>query len=147
MKQTRSKTEAETETETEREEKKDENAPRSLGDPHRVDVEAVCKHLADSLEKTGSKRPRITAKWRTDTRRLLDIDGITVDQAQAAITWAMASDFWQAHILSPAKLREKYETLRRQAVTEQRKQQRPGGVHGALPTADEITKLTLEDVL
>ncbi|MBQ1164300.1 hypothetical protein KBZ21_40615, partial [Streptomyces sp. A73] len=40
-------------------------------------------------------------------------DGITPDQAIAAIDWALANDFWQAHILSPAKLRAKYETLRR----------------------------------
>ncbi|MBQ1164718.1 hypothetical protein KBZ21_44895, partial [Streptomyces sp. A73] len=49
-------------------------------------------------------------------------DGITPDQAIAAIDWALANDFWQAHILSPAKLRAKYETLRRQAMSERRKQ-------------------------
>ncbi|MBQ1165934.1 hypothetical protein KBZ21_48930, partial [Streptomyces sp. A73] len=38
------------------------------------------------------------------------------------IDWALANDFWQAHILSPAKLRAKYETLRRQAKSERRKQ-------------------------
>jgi hypothetical protein len=120
-KQTRTKNEAETETETEIKEKEDENASRSLDDPHRVDVEAVCKHLADGLEKTGSKRPRISAKWRNDTRLLLDRDGITVDQAKHAIDWALASDFWQAHILSPFKLRQKYEQMRRQAVADQRR--------------------------
>ncbi|MBQ1165857.1 hypothetical protein KBZ21_48545, partial [Streptomyces sp. A73] len=61
-------------------------------------------------------------KWRTDTRLLLDKDGITPDQAIAAIDWALANDFWQAHILSPATLRAKYETLRRQAMSERRKQ-------------------------
>ncbi|MBQ1165606.1 hypothetical protein KBZ21_47285, partial [Streptomyces sp. A73] len=57
-----------------------------------------------------------------DTRLLLDKDGITPDQAIAAIDWALANDFWQAHLLSPAKLRAKYETLRRQAMSERRKQ-------------------------
>ncbi|MBQ1164229.1 hypothetical protein KBZ21_40215, partial [Streptomyces sp. A73] len=50
----------------------------------------------------------------TGTRRRL--------QALVAIDWALANDFWQAHILSPAKLRAKYETLRRQAMSERRKQ-------------------------
>ncbi|MBQ1164581.1 hypothetical protein KBZ21_42140, partial [Streptomyces sp. A73] len=67
------------------------------------------------------KRPAITKKWRTDTRLLLDKDGITPDPAIAAIDWALANDFWQAHILSPAKLRAKYETLRRHAMSERRK--------------------------
>jgi hypothetical protein len=145
-KQVRSKNEAETETETEIKEKEGETAPRSPDAPPRPDVEEVCKHLADSLEKTGSKRPRVTAKWHNDTRLLLDRDGITVDQAQAAIDWAHASSFWQAHILTPAKLRDKYETLRRQAIAEQRNK-RPGGARSASLTADEIGKLTLEDVL
>ena len=74
------------------------------------------------IEKGGDKRPRISEKWRTDMRRLIDIDGVTADQAIAAIDWAHASDFWNAHILTPAKLREKYPTLRRQAMSTQGRQ-------------------------
>lgn len=129
-KQTRSKTEAETETETEEEEKTSRTPAESSGDPARHDVERVCKHLAAVIEKGGDKRPRITAKWRTDMRRLLDIDGITPDQAIAAIDWAHASDFWNAHILTPAKLREKFPTLRRQAASE-----RSRGAAAGPPTA------------
>lgn len=121
VKQNRSKTEAETETETEVKEKESGTPPESLDNVRRADVEAVCKHLADRLEKSGSKRPRITAKWRDTTRLLLDRDEITVEQAKAAIDWSQDSDFWQAIVLTPMKLREKYETLRRQAVAEQRK--------------------------
>lgn len=87
----------------------------------RPDVEAVCTHLADVLEATGSKRPTITAKWRDATRLLLDRDGITPEQAKTAIDWAHEDDFWQAHILTPMKLREKYDTLRRQATAKQRR--------------------------
>ncbi|MFG2748065.1 hypothetical protein [Streptomyces xanthophaeus] len=84
--------------------------------PPRADVERVCKHLADVLEKSGSKRPQITAKWRDTTRLMLDRDEVTVEHALAAIDWAHADSFWQAHILTPMKLREKYDTLRRQAT-------------------------------
>jgi len=87
----------------------------------RPDVEQVCEHLAAVIEKGGGKKPVITEKWRTDIRLLLDRDEVSVDQALAAIDWAHADDFWQAHILSPAKLRAKYETLRRQAIGQQRK--------------------------
>jgi hypothetical protein len=115
-KQARSKTEAETETETDKEKDIRETPAASADAPPRHDVERVCKHLASVIEKGGDKRPRISAKWRTDMRRLIDIDGITPDQAIAAIDWAHASDFWNAHILSPAKLREKFPTLRRRAT-------------------------------
>lgn len=96
--------------------------------PPRSDVEAICEHLADTLERTGSKRPTITAKWRTAARLLIDKDEISVERAKRAIDWAHADDFWQAHILTPMKLREKYDTLRRKAAAEQRKAPgRPGG--------------------
>ncbi|HEY5834656.1 MAG TPA: hypothetical protein VIW71_12220 [Streptomyces sp.] len=108
----------------------------------RADVEAVCTHLADVLEHTGSKRPTITGRWRTAARLLLDRDGITVEQAQRAIDWAHADDFWQAHILTPMKLREKYETLRRKATAEQRKthgRQRGGSVRDPIPDWNDNT--------
>ncbi|MFJ5973562.1 hypothetical protein [Streptomyces sp. NPDC093060] len=92
----------------------------------RLDVERVCQHLAAVIEKGGGKKPRITKTWRNDIRLLLDVDDVTPDQAVAAIDWAHNDDFWQAHILSPGKLRAKYETLRRQAQVQQRKQ-RPVG--------------------
>ncbi len=141
VKQAGSKNEPETETETEVKEK-NSRAPQEFdGAPIRHDVERVCKHLATVIEKGGTKRPPVTKKWRNDIRLLLDKDGITPDQAIAAIDWAHASDFWQAHILSPAKLRAKYETLRRQALAEQRKN-RPAGP----PTAPHDDEGTPDDL-
>ncbi|MDX3713431.1 hypothetical protein PV733_31710 [Streptomyces europaeiscabiei] len=87
----------------------------------RLDVERVCQHLAAVIEKGGTKKPPITKTWRKDVRLLLDVDDVTAEQAITAIDWAHADDFWQAHILSPGKLRAKYETLRRQALAQQRK--------------------------
>lgn len=139
VKQNRSKTEAETETETEVKEKNSRTPAEPDNAPLRHDVERVCKHLAAVIEKGGSKRPAVTKKWRTDIRLLIDKDGITPEQAIAAIDWAHANDFWQAHILSPAKLRAKYDTLRRQALAEQRKQ-RPAGPTTAPREMDEEEK-------
>lgn len=144
-KQARSKNEPETETETEIKEKEGETAPRSLDAPPRPDVEAVCKHLADCIEKTGGKRPRITAKWRNDTRLLLDRDEISQDQAIAAIDWALGHHFWQAVILSPLKLREKYEQMRRQATGEQRK--RNGSAGGPQTAPSDLTDQELQSAL
>ena len=97
----------------------------------RPDVDAVCDHLADVLVKTGSSKPTITVAWRKAARLLLDKDGITVDQAKRAIDWAHADDFWQAHILTPMKLREKYDTLRRKATAQQRSHR--GSVRDPIP--------------
>jgi hypothetical protein len=110
----------------------DETSPR-------LDVERVCQHLAAVIEKGGGKKPRITKTWRNDVRLLLDVDEVTPEQAIAAIDWAHADDFWQAHILSPGKLRAKYETLRRQAQAQQRKQ-RPAGPATAPRTMTEEEK-------
>lgn len=121
MKQTGSKTEPETETETEKKKDIRETPSASAEAPHRDDVEQVCKHLADRVAKSGCKRPRITAKWRDTVRKLIDLDEVTPDRAIRAIDWAHDSDFWQAHILTPMKLREKFHTLRIQAEAEQRK--------------------------
>ena len=110
----------------------DAEPPASADNSPRADVEQVCQHLADVMEKTGSKRPRIADRWLNDTRLLLDVDKVTVEQAIAAIDWAHADDFWQAHILSPGKLRAKFDTLRRQAAAAQRKRA-PAGP----PTAPE----------
>lgn len=121
-----SKNEPETETETEVKEKNSRTPPEPDNAPLRHDVERVCKHLAAVIEKGGSKRPAVTKKWRNDIRLLIDKDEITPDQAIAAIDWAHANDFWQAHILSPAKLRQKFDTLRRQATAEQRRRTAAG---------------------
>ncbi|MFL4491486.1 hypothetical protein ACJ6WD_09530 [Streptomyces sp. VTCC 41912] len=138
-----SKNEPETETETEKEKRYTRTPSEPAAPPPRADVERVCRHLAAVLERGGSKRPRITERWRNDIRLLIDKDGITPEQAVAAIDWAHANDFWQAHILSPAKLRTKYDTLRRQAAAEQRKQ-RPAGPHTA---PRDIPEEELPDVL
>jgi hypothetical protein len=131
VKQNRSKTEAETETETEIKEKESGTPPEPRDAPPRLDVEAVCNHLADTLQRTGSKRPRVTAKWRDAARLLIDRDGVQADQAIRAIDWAHANDFWQAHILTPMKLREKYDQLRRQADAENRRR------NGSTPTTPQ----------
>ncbi|MFF5445434.1 hypothetical protein [Streptomyces sp. NPDC012888] len=112
-------------------------ASPSADAPPRADVERVCKHLADILEKSGSKRPDITAKWRDATRLMLDRDGVTVEHALAAIDWAHSNSFWQAHILTPMKLREKYDQLRRQANSQPGRQQQPGPATASRHMTDE----------
>lgn len=81
-------------------------------DPPRDDVERVCEHLADRIVANGSKRPKITDKWRTSARLLLDKDERTEQQVHTAIDWCQNDSFWKANIMSMPKLREKYDQLR-----------------------------------
>lgn len=93
--------------------------------PARDDVERICEHLADRIEANGSKRPTITKGWRDDIRLMLDKDGRSEAEAMAAINWCQNDDFWRANILSPTKLRAKFDQMRLQAEAQQKKATTP----------------------
>lgn len=84
--------------------------------PIRADVERICEYLAAAIEANGSKRPRISERWRMQARLLLDADERTEEQVMRAIDWSQQSEFWRANILSMPKLREKYDQMRLQAA-------------------------------
>lgn len=78
----------------------------------RDDVERLCEHLADWVEKNGSKRPTIGKRWHDAARLMLDRDGRTEEQVRNAIDWCQQDDFWKPNVMSMPKLREKYDQLR-----------------------------------
>jgi DNA-binding MarR family transcriptional regulator len=88
------------------------SAKKGIAIPDRIDVEMVCRHLADRIEANGSKRPTITETWHDAARRLIDRDGRTVEQIVKAIDWCQDDDFWRGNILSMPKLRAQYDRLR-----------------------------------
>jgi hypothetical protein len=94
---------------------REELSRRKTAQPAREDVEQVCRHLADCVEANGSKRPRITQKWRDEARLLIDLDGRSVEQIIRAIDWCQSDSFWRANVLSMPTLREKYDQLRLKA--------------------------------
>jgi hypothetical protein len=49
-------------------------------------------------------------------RLLLDLDGRTFEQVEAAIVWSQNDEFWRTNILSASKLRSKYDQLRLAAM-------------------------------
>lgn len=81
----------------------------------RDDVETVCSAVADHVAQITGRRPKITKTWRRDTRLMLDRDDRTVEACLDAIRWVGASDFWASVILSPQKLRAKWDTIEGQA--------------------------------
>jgi hypothetical protein len=100
------------------------DAPPAELVPIRQDVERICNRLADRIEQNGSKRPKITARWRDAARLLIDKDGKTEQQISTAIDWCQSDDFWRANVLSLPTLRDKYDRLRLDA---KRQHDRAGG--------------------
>lgn len=81
----------------------------------RADVLSLCEHLADRIEKNGSRRPRIGKTWHKSARLLLDADSRDHAEATRLVDWCQDHSFWQANILSMSKFREKYDTMRLQS--------------------------------
>ena len=98
-------------------------------EPVREDVEKICLTLADRIEANGSKRPTITKRWRDAARRMIDLDGRTLDQVLTAIDWSQNDEFWHANILSVPKLRTKYDQLRLAATRERKQLATAGGTN------------------
>ena len=48
------------------------------------------------------------------------IDGRTWDEIRGAIEWSQAHEFWASVILSPKKLRAKFDQMRLQAIRDKR---------------------------
>lgn len=86
--------------------------PSSETAPPRPDVDRLCTLLADLVEANGSKRPTITKRWTDACRLMLDTDGRTEAQAEKAIRWCQADEFWRANVLSMPTLRDKFDQLR-----------------------------------
>lgn len=92
----------------------------------REDVERLCQLLVSLMVANGDKKPNVTKTWRDETRRMLDIDGRTEEQASRLMRWALDNTFWRANIRSMPTFRDKFDQLRHQANKdlEERKQQK-----------------------
>jgi hypothetical protein len=93
-------------------ERSDKRRGSKTPEPDRPDVEQICTRLADRIEANGSKRPTITAQWRTEARLMLDVDGRELEKVIRAIDWCQADPFWHTNILSMPALRKQYDKLR-----------------------------------
>ena len=90
----------------------DQEAPESKPSAFAEDADRLCELLADLIEANGSKRPTITASWRTEAERMLRLDGRDPGKVERCIRWSQTDSFWRANILSMPKLRSKYGQLR-----------------------------------
>lgn len=89
----------------------------SSAKPPREEVELLCKRLHDRIVGNGSKSV-VTEAWRTAARLMLDRDERDLDKALLLIDWCQDDNFWRGNILSMAKFRAKYDTMRLRANSE-----------------------------
>lgn len=72
----------------------------------------VARWLFDAKRKVNpeAKQPKWET-WANEVRLLREVDGRTHRQICELFKWAKADSFWSPNIQSPAKLREKWDTL------------------------------------
>jgi DNA-binding transcriptional ArsR family regulator len=81
----------------------------------RPEIESLCLLLTNLIEENGSKRPTITKQWRTEARRLVEVDHRDPAEAEELLRWCQADPFWRSNIMSMPKFRAKYDQLRLKA--------------------------------
>lgn len=82
--------------------------------------ETLATLLAMRIHANGSRKPTVTRQWVTDIDRMHRIDGRSWDEIRGAIEWSQTHEFWASVILSPRKLRAKFDQMRLQAVRDKR---------------------------
>lgn len=85
----------------------------------RPDVNALCQHLAERIVANGSRTPEITYAWRKEARNLIDLDKVDPEEAHRLIDWCQRDHFWRSVIVTMGKFREKYDTIRLKASSEE----------------------------
>jgi hypothetical protein len=86
--------------------------------PPRLDVEQVCSAVVSAEAAKGSKKPLVTEAWRTQARLMLDADKRELAEVLNVIEWTRDHQFWRANVRSVPKLREQFDTLRLQRLSE-----------------------------
>lgn len=72
------------------------------------------------INNSGFKQPNLE-KWASDIRLMRERDSRTAEQIKYLITWSQQHEFWKANILSPTKLRTKFDTLVMQVKQDKQK--------------------------
>ena len=73
--------------------------------------------------KVPKPTPEGLRRWAYDIDLMMRIDCRSPDEIRQLMDWAHRDSFWKANILSPGKLREKWDTLVAHRKREQERQQ------------------------
>ncbi|SDF80780.1 MULTISPECIES: YdaU family protein [unclassified Duganella] len=99
---------------------------------HTPEDEACAQWVFDRIRKSNpDHKPPNIGSWAGDVRLMRERDGRTHREICELFGWAQDDDFWRSNILSPAKLREKWDQLTIKRGTPQK-----GQKHGNFASQD-----------
>lgn len=97
--------------------------------------------LAGNVDRLAGEAGKHNLKsWANTIRLMRESDGHTAEQIKYLINWVAADDFWSGNVLSPAKLRQKWQQLKIR-VQQQKKPPKPRctpGMHTGLSDFSNI---------
>ena len=72
----------------------------------------LAKHLFTKVKENNSKaREPNFQNWADDIRKLVEIDGNTVEEVKEVIDWCQSDSFWKNNVMSANKLRVQFPKL------------------------------------
>jgi hypothetical protein len=76
------------------------------------EVEELTTHMISSIKriKPDFKVPNLTS-WKREMDYILRLDNRNAEEVVALINWLRTDSFWRTNVLSPKKLRDKYDML------------------------------------
>ena len=89
----------------------------------------------------NAKKPSLQA-WARDIDLMMRVDKRSVEDIQAMISWCQRDNFWQGNILSPKKLRDKFDQLTVKMNTAQRTDNPRANRPNGFDAIDEWAKMT-----
>lgn len=75
------------------------------------EIQALCNLLAELVATNGARRPRITSKWLTEARLLVERDGHEIGEVAEVIRWCQQDSFWKSNVMAMPKFRQRYDQL------------------------------------
>ena len=94
-----------------------------------IDHELVTEMVAAVSADLDAPVKHNPTTWANEFRLMRESDGRTVEQIRYLITWTATHEFWSGIVLSPAKMRAKWDQLAKQ-VKQQRRPARQDGRKG-----------------
>jgi hypothetical protein len=94
----------------------------------------LCNLLSSMMVKNGCRPPTVSERWLDDMDRLMRLDGRDYLTVRKIIIWAQSNEFWRGNILSPTKLRQKFDTL----LMQSQRGSQPKGFQGVRDFLEDV---------
>jgi hypothetical protein len=87
------------------------SSPKQVYDEDSIFLKLANQLYQKILENNPNHKKPNFQKWADDIRLMMERDNRTKEQISYLIDWCQSDSFWKVNILSPAKLREKFDQL------------------------------------